>query len=133
MQSVFYMARVFVVGILGMSFAAMAPAISVSLSPTNPSVPVGTQIHFAATVQGADPGSVWYRFRVRESGSRYKTIRDYGPLPALDWTRNQEGSFEMEVLARDLDTGDSAGSSVMVQLVSVVTGDLPVISPTANP
>lgn len=125
--------RVFAVGTLAVFFSAGAMAISVSLSPPDPSVPVGTQIHFTTTITVKDAGAVWYRFRVREPGTQYKVIRDYGPLSALDWTLDQEGSFEVEVLARDLKSGDTAASSVMVQLVSAVTGDQPVIAPTANP
>ncbi len=105
-------------------------AISVALSPSQPSGPVGTLIRFSATAKGAD--SLWYRFRARKVGADFKLIRDYGPFSSLDWTADQEGSYEMEVFSRDLISGDVAMDSVTVALVPVVTGQQPAISLTAN-
>ena len=104
--------------------------ISVALAPSQPSVPVGTLIRFTAAAQGADV--VWYRFRARKAGTDFKVIRDYGPVSTLDWTADQEGSYEMEVFSRDLTSGDIAMDSAIVALVPAVTGQQPVINPTAN-
>jgi hypothetical protein len=58
-------------------------------------------------------------------------IRDFGPLSALDWPAYQDGSYEMEVAARDNHTGDIALASTIVS-VNLAAGNGPVVTPTQN-
>jgi hypothetical protein len=76
-------------------------------------------------------GSNWYRFRVRKLGSDYSVIRDFSPSPALDWPAYQDGSYELEVAARDNDTGATALAYAIVKVnPTAISG--PVVTPTNN-
>ncbi len=78
---------------------------------------------------------MWYRFRSRESGAAFHTIVDYGPKNTLDWTASDhEGSYQMELVVWNKQTGESAGAIAGFEFVSRVGADnAPVITPTANP
>jgi hypothetical protein len=90
-------------------------------------------VTFSAAVTDASSSNLWYRFRVRKQGGAYQIIRDYGPVNALDWTAaKHEGAYEIEVSARDLDSGDASTASALFQFQSLVTGGQPVVSPTTN-
>jgi len=109
---------------------AMTATLSTSLEPP---VPVGTMVSFSTAVADAPGGTLWYRFRVRRPGAEYRVVRDYGPVSTLDWTAaKHEGSFEIEVSARSVDTGEESTTSSFFQFQSLVMGRQPAISPTAN-
>ena len=85
----------------------------------------------------------WYPTASRQpcgtgSGSKNRakttgSIRDFGTSNALDWTASaHEGAYEMEVSARDLDTGDAASDSLPFQFTPVVASGQAVVSPTIN-
>jgi arylsulfate sulfotransferase len=114
--------------------AIAANGMTVALTPSVPSpAPVGAMVTFSASVDGAPGASIWYRFRVRRQGGEYQVIRDYGPVSGLAWTAaRHEGSYEIEVSARALDTGDESTASSLFQFQPVVTAGQPVVSPTAN-
>ena len=117
------------------SFAGLkGAALSVVLTPSIPApAPVGTVVTWSASPSDAT-ASIWYRFRAARAGSDLHVIRDYSPLSSLDWTASQhEGLYDIEVSARNNSTGETAVESVNYQVDPVVTGDTPVISPTANP
>jgi arylsulfate sulfotransferase len=108
--------------------------LSVSLTPSiAATVPVGTVVTWSAFSSGPT-ASTWYRFRGARAGSDLHVIRDYSPLSSLDWTASQyEGVYNIEVTARDNSTGETAVDTASYQINPVVSGDAPVISPTANP
>jgi hypothetical protein len=109
--------------------------MSVQVAPELPGpVPVGTPIHLSAMVAGEAPGTLSYRFRARRTGTAFQTVRDFGPLPTLDWTASEEeGLYEIEVDVRNRDTGEDASASGLYQFASRATDGVPVISATANP
>jgi arylsulfate sulfotransferase len=118
--------------------AAAIPAaaqMSVALSPSVQSpAPLGTVVTWTATVSGAKPGTLWYRFRARFSGTDYRTVVDYGPNSTLDWSSiDREGSYQIEVLVKNQNTGDTAATSSKFALTSLVSGNGPTITATANP
>ena len=52
---------------------------------------------------------LWYRFRIRESTTAFRTVRDFGPSPSLYWAPvEHEGRYEIEVTARNMDTSETA-------------------------
>src|SRR5690242_3528578 len=112
-----------------------AARMSVSLTPSVQSpAPLGTRVTWTATVSGAGPDIIWYRYRSRNTGGDFHVIEDYGPVPTLDWTAaTHEGVFEVEVSARDRVTGEIAGAIVPFEMLSLVDGDQPVITPTSHP
>lgn len=125
------------VGIAGLAFTAISSAaMTVTLTPSLPSpAPVATMITWNASVPDSTSGMIWYRFRVREAGGDYTMIRDYGPLASLDWTAaDHEGLYEMEVSAKDRQTGELAATSSVYQMLSRVSSSGgPEISSTAHP
>src|SRR5258708_1555445 len=107
--------------------------MSVTVTPSTASpAPVGTKVTFSAASDA--PGTnLRYRFRVRKQGGDYQMIRDFGPSSTLNWTASEhEGAYDMEVSVRDLDSGDSGVTSVLVQFAPVVTTKTAVVSPTDN-
>ena len=115
--------------------STQAAAMSVVVSPSVPSpAPVGAVVTWTATVPDANPGTLWYRFLAQRAGEDPSLLRDYGPENALDWTASErEGGYLIQVLVRNLDTGESATAWAAYQITSRVAGDTPVVSPTANP
>lgn len=108
-------------GIAGFAFTAISSAqMTVTLTPSLPSPePVATMITWNASVPDSASGMIWYRFRVREVGGDYTMIRDYGPLASLDWTAaDHEGLYEMEVSAKNRQTGEIAATSSAYQMLS---------------
>jgi len=120
---------------LALLAATGANGMTVMVSPSVPSpTPVATLVTFTASVPDAPAAAnLWYRFRVRKEGGVYQLIRDYGPVNALDWTAvDHDGSYEVEVSARDLNSGEQAAGSLPFQFQSRVGVGQPVVSPTAN-
>ncbi|HEX8983800.1 MAG TPA: aryl-sulfate sulfotransferase, partial [Bryobacteraceae bacterium] len=129
-------------------------ALSATLSASVPSpAPVGTIVTWTASGSGSSAGNVRYRFRVRDladiprschgaQGARipqdcasvFSVIRDYGPVATLDWTASEhEGDYEIEVSARDNDSGAISIATSAFRFSSRLTDATPVISSTANP
>ena len=114
---------------------------------------LGSLVTWTGTATGAPSGNVWYRFRVRELsplsdlrrprglpglptyvGSSFSTIQDYGPVNTLAWTASDhEGTYEMEVSARDNTTGAISTKTSEFQFLPRASGGMPAINPTANP
>src|SRR4051794_34058413 len=82
--------------------------MTVVLTPSvPPPAPVGTPVTWSASAPDADKGTLWYRYRVRQFGSNFRVIRDYGPETDLDWAaRDHEGIYEMEAAVLNRDTGE---------------------------
>src|SRR5215469_4448531 len=111
--------------------AANGMTVALSASVSSPA-PVATPVTFTAVVSGEPTNNNWYRFSVREGSGPYHIIRDYGPVNTLMWTAsNHDGTYEIEVAASNLDTGDMASGSATFTFSPIATGE-PVISPTAN-
>jgi hypothetical protein len=96
-------------------------------------MPLGTRVTFSAAATDASSGNLWYRFNVRRGEGQYQIIRDYGPVNTLDWTdASHEGTYELEVAIRNLDTNEIAAASMLVEFLPVATGGGGVISTTNN-
>jgi arylsulfate sulfotransferase len=123
-------------GIAGLALAAISSAqMTITLTPSLPSpAPVATMITWNASVPDSPAGMIWYRFRVREVGGDFAMVRDYGPLASLDWTAaDHEGLYEMEVSAKNRQTGEVAAASSVYRMLSRVSPDSgPIVSPTAH-
>jgi arylsulfate sulfotransferase len=118
-----------------LSIGTAAAAVSVpSLTPSASSPqPIGTPVTFTASASDSDPGPIRYRFRIRPAGGPYTTVRDFGPSASLVWTpADSEGSFEIEVTAKNHGTGTTAAASLPFAVTPL--GDAsPVVTPTAHP
>jgi hypothetical protein len=94
--------------------------------------PVGTIVTWTAEATGAE-GEIWYRFRVRQAGGEFWTIRDFGPGAELEWTSFEtDGDYEIEAAARPPASDRIETALAPLTLTSRVTSG-PVISPTKHP
>ncbi len=120
---------------LALSGTPLAAQMAVDLAPSIASpAPLGTVVTWTATVSGADPGTLNYRFRTRLSGTAFRTVVDYGPNSTLDWASiDQEGTYQVEVSVRNKATGQIVNNTATFELQSLVPGNAPVVTPTANP
>jgi arylsulfate sulfotransferase len=119
--------------VVSAGFTASAMSVRLTASPDSP-VTVGTVIHLSAAPADGTSGTIWYRYRARELGGAFQVIRDYGPLTDLDWTAaDHEGTFEIEVATRSLDTGDIGVTSAVYSVQPLVTGGQALVTPTQNP
>jgi arylsulfate sulfotransferase len=106
---------------------------SLSASSTEP-VALGTMVSWSAAASGDGSERVWYRFRVRERGGRFDTVRDFSPASTLAWTASDhEGTYEVEVTVRDLDGGRTAVATSTIEMEPRAQGATPVVSATPNP
>src|SRR4051812_44203533 len=113
--------------------ASVAAAMSVSVTSSVPSpARVGTVVTFNA--QADDAGDqLWYRFRIRSQNGDFQTVRDFGPVPTLKWTATaHEGTFDLEITARDLVSGETAQSATFFEFTPI-GGAAPVVTPTSHP
>lgn len=120
-----------VVGIL--ASLPLSAGLGVVLSPSVPSPqPVGTTIVWTANSTGtANP--VAYRYTISYLGSAH-VVRDFSVARTFAWTpASLDGSYDVQVSARDNITGETASSTATFLITSRVTGRDAVVSATANP
>jgi arylsulfate sulfotransferase len=124
---------------------AASPAFPMSVvlsgSVSSPA-PLGTPVTWTADVSGAEPGTLWYRFRTRYSqvGVRahavnfgYHTVVDYGPNASFTWsTIAREGPYEIEVSVQNKNTGETAANTSLFTLTRLA-GGTPVLTATSHP
>jgi len=115
-------------------FLSANPAfpIEVTLSASGDYVPVGTAIRVeAATNEVSEP---WYRFRIRSPEGRVEVIRDFGPQSSLDWSAaGHEGTYQVELTARDNQTGEETTNLMNIDLTSRVLDGRAAITATSHP
>ncbi len=108
--------------------------MSISLSPSSPSASVGDVVTWYTGTEGANPGRLRYRFRIKTGNGAFQTVHDYSFLTSLDWAEtDHEGSYEVEASVNNLDTGESARTTALYQITSRISGSQPVMTATANP
>jgi arylsulfate sulfotransferase len=123
-------------GCLTAQAGGLRAAVAVSLKPSFPAPGfVGDTVVWQATVSDSAPGTLWCRFRVRPPGGVFQTVVDFGPQTSFQWTPVEyEGRFEVEVSARNRDTGEERRTSEFYDVLSRVRdGPAPVVSPTLHP
>src|SRR5262249_51485232 len=116
---------------LGAERLGGAGSASLAAAPPGPA-PVGTVVTWSAKAAGVS-GEVWYRFRAREAGGSFRTIRDFGPLDTLDWTSLDEGTWEIEVAARGRSGGEVATTRSLYEVQSRVRDGRPAVTATSHP
>ena len=107
---------------------------TVVLTPNKPSPQlVGDQVVWTATASDSGDNPV-YQFSVGAAGHPLQVVRDFSHQNTFTWSPMQEGSYSVQVMVKDGFGGSVTASTVVTDTVnSRVTGNTPVISPTANP
>jgi len=112
-----------------------ALAMSVSIQPFDEApVSVGSVVTWDASMDEGTEGTIWYRYRVRKPGDfQFMTVRDFSPKSSFKWVPNLvEGVYQIEVTAHNLDSGEDSSAVSGYEVISRVTADSPVITPTSN-
>ena len=88
---------------------------------------------WAAQVTGGAPGTYRYRYRARDAAGQFHVVRDFSPVPNLDWSSLDEGAHEVELTVRILETGETVSARATYELETRVAGGMPLVSPTSHP
>jgi hypothetical protein len=118
---------------LFITFPAWTMLLEIQPSTASPA-PVGTVITLRAAIAEAGGASIWYRYRIRTPASAdFRTVRDYSPQNSYDWAPSEsEGIYEVEVSARDRDSGDTAVATLAYTVESRIVDNTPAITRTKN-
>lgn len=117
------------------AFDAAAMEVSLNVSETGPGK-VGQPLIWYGASDAPEGSRVRFRFRVRsaEDGD-FRVVRDYSPVSSIAWAPvEREGFYEIEVSAKDLDSGEVVSRSQLHQFASrLEDGSAAAINPTAHP
>jgi arylsulfate sulfotransferase len=134
--------------VMAMLVALSTPALatvqieSVIPSPASPQV-IGTTIHWTVTGTDTNAGPLTFQFNMARPGGTMSMVKDFnvGINNSGTWTAQPfvwtptgiEGTYQIEVVAKDFVSGETATSTVSFQVHPLVTGKRPVAVKTANP
>jgi arylsulfate sulfotransferase len=123
------------------AFAAVKVA-SLKAKPASPQ-PIGKSITFTATATDSSAGPVAFQFNVAAPNGALTMAKDFlpGTLDGSTWTGPSfvwvptgiEGAYQIQVVAKDFATGQSASKTITYVVNALVTGGAPVVKKTANP
>ena len=121
-------------GALSPSLYATISGVHVQASPNPPQV-LGTTIKLTATAMDSNAGPLTYKWELESPGSSsFVLMQDFDVAAAFQWTPNYtEGTYNLRITARDYLAGTSAQLVVGFKVNPLVTGNLAVAVPTANP
>jgi hypothetical protein len=108
----------------------------VQLTPALPSPqPLGTSVNLTASAASSNPGPLTYRFEIAPPGSAvFSVVRDFNLRSDFLWVPNiVEGTYQLRVTGRNYLFQESAQKTIAFLVTSLVSGNLPLVSPTANP
>ncbi len=125
----------------------MAPMYAtVSIQSMTPSVaspqPLGTVVSWTVKATDSNPNSLTFQFSVALGSGSFALVRDYniGKLSAGVWTAQpfvwttiaQEGTYTIQVIAKDFTSGETATKTAIFKLQTRVSGAA-VVHTTSNP
>lgn len=127
--------------------ALCVPAFGVTVTTLSPSAaspqPVGKTITWTATATDSGAGPLTFQFNVTPPGGAAIMVKDFnvGTLSGSTWTSRPfvwpltgiEGTYKIQVVAKDFGTGQAAQKAVNFVVNSAVTGGAPVVQRTINP
>jgi hypothetical protein len=110
------------------------PSGGVSLVPDQPAPQlVGEPITWTAATADFGAAPV-YQFRVGPQRGPMRVVRDFSPNDSFTWTPMEEGTYDIQVIAKaGFNSTDTESADVPDMVNSRVTGSQAVITPTLNP
>jgi sugar lactone lactonase YvrE len=135
---------VFVLSALAAMQAPLDGAIafqSITPSFTAPQ-PLGTPVTWTVTATDSNPGPLTFQFNVVSPGGATSMVFDYnvGAYNAGVWSAQfvwatiaGEGTYQVQIVAKDFNSGEAQTQTASYQLFSRVSGTTAVVSATANP
>ena len=132
-----------VFGLLHTPLYATVTILSMKPSVASPQ-PLGTTVTWTVTATDTnDAGALAFQFNLAYAARSFFLARDFNPgtlsgstytARPFVWTDiSGEGTYTIQVIAKDFSTGQSAMQTATFQLTSRVTGTEPVVNKTANP
>jgi arylsulfate sulfotransferase len=133
---------------LGVLTVMQAPLhATVQIQSMTSSVPapqwIGTPIYWKVTATDSNPGPLTFQFNVTSPSGVSSMVNDFnvGVYSAGIWTAQTfswatiagEGVYQVQVVARDFNSGEIATQTASFALASRVKGGKAVVNPTANP
>jgi arylsulfate sulfotransferase len=123
------------------AFAAVA---IVSLTPSHASPqPIGQSISWTATATNSNAGPLTFQFNITPPQGSLTMVKDFLPgtlkggvwtAPSFVWVpTGLDGNYEIQVVAKDFISGQSASKTATYSVKPLVTGSTPVAQQTANP
>src|SRR6202012_3060901 len=96
--------------------------------------PVGTTIAWTVAAKDTNPGPLTYRFSVGYRGQTSHVVRDFALPNSFQWTPYlTEGIYTIEVVARDLASGETAPYSVKFTVNPRVVGEHAAVTAIPKP
>ncbi|MGC9949280.1 MAG: aryl-sulfate sulfotransferase [Bryobacteraceae bacterium] len=131
----------------GLVAALAAPAFAVTVTTLSPSPaspqPIGKTITWTATATDTSTGPVAFQYSITPPNGSLTMVKDFipGKLSGSTWTGPSfvwvptgiEGTYTLQVVAKDVVTGKSALKTATYVVEPVVTGSTPVAEKTGNP
>ena len=131
-----------VAAVAAMPAFATVSVVSLTASPVSPQ-PIGKTITWKATATDSGVGPLTFQFSITPPNGTVTMVRDFnvGTLSGGIWTSPSfvwvptgiEGSYKIQVVAKDFASGQQAAKTATFQVNPVVTGSSPVVEKTANP
>ncbi|MGO4881201.1 MAG: aryl-sulfate sulfotransferase [Bryobacteraceae bacterium] len=130
--------------LLAVALPAYATVHITSLQPTLPSPEtVGATVGWSAAATDTNPGPLTFQFNVSPPGGTMATVKNFnvGTSAGSKWKSLEfawaltgiDGSYEVQVVAKDFASGESDSMTVSFVVRSPVTGAGPVVQATQNP
>jgi arylsulfate sulfotransferase len=112
-------------------------------SSLQPPQPIGAVITWTATATDSGTGPLTFQFNIRApNSSQFVLVKDFNvgtlsgglwtALPFLWMPTNIEGAYELQVVAKDFSSGQSASKTVAFTVTPIVSDGHPAVAPTAN-
>jgi hypothetical protein len=105
--------------------------------------PLGTQVSWTVTATDSNPNLLTFQFNVGNASRPYSLVRDFnvGTQSDKTWTAQPfnwttiagEGTYNIEVIAKDFVSGETATQIATFTLTSRVTGAQDVVNQVENP
>jgi arylsulfate sulfotransferase len=126
------------------SIPALATVQIQSLSPSLAAPQtIGTTINWTVAATDTSAGPLTFQFNVAIPGGSLAMVKDFnvGTYNSGTWTAQTfswtptgiEGAYQVQVVAKDFGSEETASTTVQYQVNPLVTGKTPVIVATANP
>lgn len=113
---------------------ASGGSITVTLTATATSAPVGTPIVWTASAVGAAGILPQYKFSVTPpNGKPTQLLRDYATANTVRWTSLDEGTYQINVRAADAASGAYGDATSSVVFASRIKAGIPVVTATSHP
>jgi len=133
----------FLCGLAGLCAPAYATVQILSETPSLAAPQaIGTTITWTVTASDTNPGPLTFQFNVAPPGGHLVLVKDFNAgtftsvytAQPFVWTPTLvEGAYQIQVVAKDFTSGETASKTVKFLVNPLATGSTPVVVPTANP